>query len=412
MKTSPLTLRNKFCMKNLLFFLLVILQLPISAQKFEGLAQTPPMGWNSWNQFGCRVNEQLIKEMADAMASSGMKDAGYEYIVIDDCWQINRNESGEIVADPKLFPSGIKALADYIHSKGLKLGIYSDGGVSTCAGRPGSRGYEFQDARSYASWGVDYLKYDWCYSEGQNAEASYRLMRDALFKAERPIVFSMCEWGSTQPWSWGKDIAHLWRTTGDISDCWNCESNWGSLGVMQILDLQVKLRTYSGPGHWNDPDMLEVGNDGLNLTESHAHFGLWCLLSAPLMAGNDLRNMSKDIIEILTNKEVIAINNDPLGRQALKYMDYGDLEIWLKPLKNGDFAIGILNRGDEKIKFDQTLQLTTYDTDFKPDSYTYRIDGNFEIRDLWNHKNLGSTKENFKIEIEGHDLILLRLSRL
>lgn len=396
-------------MKNIFTIILLLISQQLFAQKFEKLAETPPMGWNSWNQFGCRITEQVIRETADAMVSSGMADAGYEYIVIDDCWHASRDSTGKIMSNPKTFPSGIKALADYIHSKGLKFGIYSDGGVKTCAGRPGSRGYEFQDARTYASWGVDYLKYDWCYSEDQSAEASYRLMRDALYKAGRPVVFSMCEWGSNKPWLWASDIAHLWRTTGDISDCFSCESNWGSLGVMQILDQQVPLRGYAGPGHWNDPDMLEVGNEGLSITEARAHFGLWCLLSAPLMAGNDLRNMSKEIIEILTNPEVIAIDQDPLGRQALKWMDYGDLEIWLKPLANGDYAMGILNRSDEKIIFDKSLQLTTYDTDFKPDSYTYTIDGNYMIRDLWNHKELGSTEDPFKTEIESHDLILLRL---
>lgn len=399
-------------MKKIFIVLLVITSQSLFAQKFEQLAKTPPMGWNSWNQFGCRITEKLVMEAADAMVNSGMRDAGYEYVVIDDCWQTERDSAGNIVANPKTFPSGIKVLADYIHSRGLKFGIYSDGGVKTCAGRPGSRGYEFQDARTYASWGIDYLKYDWCYSEGQNAEASYRLMRDALYKAGRPIVFSLCEWGSTQPWLWAKDIGHLWRTTGDISDCFSCESNWGSLGVMQILDQQVKLRGYAGPGHWNDPDMLEVGNEGLSLTEAKAHFGMWCMLSAPLMAGNDLGNMSEEIKEILTNEDVIAIDQDPLGRAALKWMDYGDLEIWLKPLANGDFAIGILNRGSEKIVFDKSLQLTTYDTDFKPESYTYKIDGNYKIYDLWYHRQIGTTKDHFKAEIESHGLVLIRLSQL
>jgi len=398
-------------MKSLFLLILVFAIQPAFSQKFDELAQTPPMGWNSWNQFGCRINETLVREMADAMVESGMKESGYQYIVIDDCWQSGRDSEGNIMVDERAFPSGIKALADYIHSKGLKFGLYSDGGIRTCAGRPGSRGYEFQDARTYASWGVDYLKYDWCNSEGQNAEASYRLMRDALFQAGRPVVFSMCEWGSNEPWLWARDIAHLWRTTGDISDCFSCESNWGSFGVMQILDQQIKLRPYAGPGHWNDPDMLEVGNDGLSVTEARAHFGLWCMLSAPLMAGNNLRNMPEEITKILTNKEVIAIDQDPMGRQAMKWMDYGDLEIWLKPLENGDFAIGILNRGNEKILFDKSLQLTTYDSDFKPRSYTYRIDENYEIRDLWNHKQWGDTKENFQTEVQSHELILLRLSK-
>lgn len=395
--------------KTIILAILILSAPTLLAQKFEGLATTPPMGWNSWNQFGCRINEQLIRETADAMVNSGMADVGYEYIIIDDCWQSERDSAGNILPNPETFPSGIKALADYVHSRGLKFGLYSDGGIKTCAGRPGSRGYEFQDARTYASWGVDYLKYDWCYSEGQSAQAGYRLMCDALYQAGRPLIFSMCEWGSNQPWLWAKDIAHLWRTTGDISDCFSCESNWGSLGVMQILDQQAKLRGYAGPGHWNDPDMLEVGNEGLTLTESKTHFGLWCLLSAPLIAGNDLRNMHPDIVEILANEEVIAIDQDPLGRQALKWMDYGDLEIWLKPLENGDFAMGIPNRGDEKILFDKSLELTTYDSDFKPKSYTYKINENFTIRDLWKHENIGTTKESFKAEIDAHEMVLLRL---
>src|ERR1043166_1570409 len=280
------------------------------------LARTPPMGWNSWNKFGCNVSEKLIREMADAVVSSGMKDAGYTYVVIDDCWQTGRDAEGNITPDPQRFPSGMKALADYVHSKGLKFGLYSDAGTLTCQKRPGSRGYEFQDARQYAAWGVDYLKYDWCSTGTQNQPASYSIMRDALLKSGRAIVFSICEWGTSKPWTWARDVGNLWRTTSDIQDCWDCRRDWGGMGFVHILDLQDGLEAYAGPGHWNDPDMLEVGNGGMTPTEYRAHFSLWCILAAPLMAGNDLRQMSPDIAEILTNKELIAVDQDPLGLQA------------------------------------------------------------------------------------------------
>ena len=259
-------------------------------QKFENLALTPPMGWNSWNYFKCdRVNEAVIRDMADAMVSSGMKDAGYEYIVIDDCWQVGRDDEGVIVVDSEKFPSGIAALADYVHSRGLKFGIYSDAGTHTCEGRPGSKGHEEQDAATYAAWGVDYLKYDWCNTEGQDEIESYTKMRDALYKAGRPIVFSICEWGYSKPWEWAGDVGHLWRTTQDITDRWD-GSRWGNqLGWTFILEQQVGLEKYAGPGHWNDPDMLEVGNDGLTINEARAHFTMWCVLAAPLITGNDLK---------------------------------------------------------------------------------------------------------------------------
>ncbi|MBN1559614.1 glycoside hydrolase family 27 protein, partial [candidate division KSB1 bacterium] len=237
-------------MKKLLLFVLISVQLSLS-QSFADLAQTPPMGWNSWNNFGCNVSEEMIKRMADAMVSSGMREAGYQYIVIDDCWQVSRDADGRIIADPDRFPSGMAALADYIHGLGLKFGLYSCAGTLTCAGRPGSKGYERLDAETYAAWKVDYLKYDWCYTEGQNSRTSYKLMSDALQASGWPIVFSICEWGSTQPWLWARGIGHLWRTTGDI------QANWGS--IMAILDSQVGLEKYAGPGGWNDPDMLEVG---------------------------------------------------------------------------------------------------------------------------------------------------------
>ena len=256
------------------------------AQKFDNLAQTPPMGWNSWNKFHCDVSEKLIMGAADALVNSGMKKAGYEYIVIDDCWQVDRDENGEIVVDKDRFPHGMKYLADYIHSKGLKFGIYSCAGTKTCQGRPGGRGHEYQDALTYARWGVDYLKYDWCNHGTQDAKASYSTMRDALYAAGRPIVFSLCEWGSTKPWEWAEDVGNLWRTTGDITDRWDA--------MIHIVDQEKDLAKYAGPGHWNDPDMLEVGNGGMTTEEYKAHFSLWCMLAAPLMSGNDLQNMDQD----------------------------------------------------------------------------------------------------------------------
>ncbi|MBK7133504.1 MAG: glycoside hydrolase family 27 protein [Bacteroidales bacterium] len=328
-------------MKKLVFFAAVLfLFASAAAQKFEKLAKTPPMGWNSWNKYGCNVSEALIMQMADVMVSSGMKDAGYEYIVIDDCWQISRDENGEIVPDKERFPHGMKYVADYVHSKGLKFGIYSSAGTVTCQRRPGGFGYEYQDARTYARYGVDYLKYDWCGSTSQDAKSTYTNMRNALYKAGRPIVFSICEWGQSKPWEWAGDVGHLWRTTGDISDNWN--------SMIGIFRQQKELARYAGPYKWNDPDMLEVGNGGMTNEEYKTHFALWCMLASPLMAGNDLATMTPETKAILMNKELIAINQDTLGRQATIYRDNGDYQIWIKTLSNNEKAVCLLNTSDEK----------------------------------------------------------------
>ncbi len=357
----------------------------------NGLARTPPMGWNSWNKFGCNVSGKLIREMADAMVSSGMKAAGYQYIVIDDCWQVKRDANGNIVPDPKRFPSGMKALADYVHSKGLKFGLYSDAGTATCQNRPGSRGYEFQDARQYAAWGVDYLKYDWCNTSTQNVQASYAIMRDALKASGRPIVFSICEWGVDDPWKWAADIGNLWRTTGDITDCWDCTGVY-TRGVMQILDQEADLWSYAGPGHWNDPDMLEVGNPGLSLEESRAHFSLWAMLAAPLIAGNDLRSMPADIREILTNKEVIAVDQDPLGHQGQRYRDYGDTEVWSKELAGHAEAYLLLNRS-------QT-----------PREISLYVGKGKRVRDLWKHEDLGPFADGFfRARVVPHGVVMVKV---
>jgi len=383
----------------------------VKAQKFENLAQTPPMGWNSWNKFACNVDENMIRGIADAMVSSGMKDAGYEYVVIDDCWQVNRDSLGFIVADPKRFPSGIKALADYVHSKGLKFGIYSCAGSKTCAGRPAGRGHEFQDALQYAKWGVDYLKYDWCNTDKLNAAGAYMTMRDALYAAGRPIVFSICEWGSNKPWLWGPEMGNLWRTTGDITNCFDCIKDhgfWAANGVLAILDLQEGLRKYAGPGHWNDPDMLEVGN-GMSVNEDRAHFTLWCMLAAPLIAGNDIRSMKPETSAILTNKEVIAINQDALGIQGFKQEAKDSLEIWLKPLVNDQWALCILNRGKTDKPF--SLDWKTFSVTDSLSNRSLNTTGalTYKIRDVWQHKELGETNKPLKTVVPAHDVMCVKL---
>lgn len=381
-------------------------------QKFENLALTPPMGWNSWNGFGCQVDEKLIRETADSIVSSGMKDAGYQYVVIDDCWHGERDEHGFIQPNPQHFPSGMKALGDYIHSKGLKFGIYSDVGAKTCGGKPGSRGHEYQDAATYASWGVDYLKYDWCDSEGLNPIGAYTTMRDALYKTGRPIVFSICEWGDNKPWEWAKPIGHLWRTTGDITHCWDCEENhgsWSSWGIMRILDKQKGLRVHAKPGNWNDPDMMEVGN-GMSFGEDRAHFSLWAMLAAPLIAGNDARKMTKETQEILTNKEIIAIDQDSLGIQGFPAITGDNLEVWVKPLANDEWAVCFLNRGNEakNVSFDWKENF------IKDDSFGRQLDAKkttYKVRDLWAKKDLGTTGAVFKEIVQPRNVVMLRLSK-
>jgi alpha-galactosidase len=375
----------------------VFAPVPMSALD-NGVARTPPMGWNSWNKFGCDVSEDLIKSMTDAMASSGMKDAGYQFVVIDDCWQVSRDANGNIVADPQRFPSGIRALADYVHAKGLKFGIYSDAGTMTCAKRPGSRGHEFQDAQQYANWGVDYLKYDWCNVGTADAQAAYTTMRDALAATGRPIVFSMCEWGTAKPWLWAKDVGNLWRTTGDITDCWSCDKDYLH-GFLQNLDLQIGLESFAGPGHWNDPDMLEVGNGGMTPTEYRSHFTLWSLLAAPLIAGNDLRTMTPEIQDILTNREVIAVNQDPLGRQGNRVWKDGDLEVWSKQMADGSRAVVLFNRGGEA---------NTIEVKWPQIGYPAGISA--EVRDLWAKKDLGKFTSSFKANVASHGVVMVKVT--
>ena len=375
-------------------------QMPFQQPK-PAVAQTPPMGWNSWNHFGCDINEAKVKSAADAMAASGMKAAGYQYVIIDDCWQKSRDADGFIVADAGRFPSGIKALADYIHAKGLKFGIYSDAGLETCGHHPGSRGHEYQDAKTYARWGVDYLKYDWCETGTDNAQGDYTIMADALRNSGRDIVFSMCEWGTAKPWEWASDVGHLWRTTGDISDAWtkNEKSKPWEHGMLEILDQQVGLESFAGPGHWNDPDMLEVGNGGMTTTEYKAHFSLWAMLAAPLIAGNDLSNMTPDTHDILTNADVIAIDQDALGVEGRRAAKDGDFETWVRPLKGGDRAVILFNRSATAHKMSVDWSTLNMAPGEKAD-----------IKDLWSKAVSKGVKGAFSADVPSHGVVMIRVS--
>ena len=400
---------------NLLVLLTALAVLPASAQKYPHLGDSPQMGWSTWNKFQGNINEEVIKSIADAMVASGLRDAGYTYINIDDCWHGQRDSNGFITSDVKKFPSGMKVLSDYVHSKGLKLGIYSDAGTETCAGMPGSLGHEYQDALQYSRWGVDYLKYDWCNTTNVNAKCAYQLMGDALRAAGRPIFFSMCEWGNNKPWKWARDIGNSWRTTPDIwcaFDSIHQFPGYQQFGVMQCIHYNDTLRQYAGKGHWNDPDMLEVGN-GMTNNEDRAHFSMWCMMAAPLILGNDVRDMSVNVKSILMNKEMIAIDQDSLGVQGLHYSSENGLEYWFKPLVGGDWAFFILNPTKEIKKCNMNwqdynltdTQVSALSTDF--DKKVYRI------RDLWLHHDKGRTIKKNQIErvltIPAHDIVCYRL---
>ena len=359
--------------------------------KWEGLADTPQMGWSSWNKFQTNIHEDLIKDIADKMVEYGLVDAGYVYLNLDDGWHGERDAQGFIHEDPEKFPSGMKALADYLHARGLKLGIYSDAGTNTCACYAGSLGHEYQDAFMYAHWGVDYLKYDWCYTNNINPKGAYALMRNALRAAGRPILFSMCEWGSSKPWEWAADVGHSWRTTGDIGISFmpiplrrgpDGRPLWKALGVMEIVEMNEPLRQYAGPGHWNDPDMLEVGN-GMSVSEDRAHFTLWCMMAAPLILGNDITNMTPETLAIITNREMIAVDQDPLGVQGLRLKKDGDLQYWFKPLSDGDWAFCILNTGDAAVTVPVDWTALEVNDELSGRSTSFGS-VNYIVKDIWN----------------------------
>ncbi len=399
----------------LVLALAVALPGAVQAQKAEGLAQTPPMGWNSWNHYGCNIDETLIKRTADAIVSSGLRDAGYVYVNLDDCWHGERDAAGVIQPDPQRFPSGMKALGDYLHERGLKFGIYSDAGARTCAGRPGSQGHEFQDARQYAAWGVDYVKYDWCNTgEGaaqRNPREAYATMSRAIAASGRPMILSICEWGENEPWLWGKAYGHLWRTTGDITNCWDCEighGNWSSFGILPILDKQRPLRAHSGPGGWNDPDMMEVGNLP-TLAENRSHFAMWAMLSAPLIAGTDLPGLKPEIRDILANPRLIAIDQDPLGIAAFRWIGTPVLEIWAKPLAGGDWAIALLNRGDAPFpaRIDWSQEDLEDNLNGRRAEFSRQT---FTIVDAWTGRAAGTTAAPLAATVAPRDTLVFRLS--
>ncbi|MGH9535980.1 MAG: glycoside hydrolase family 27 protein [Terriglobales bacterium] len=359
----------------------------------DGLARTPPMGWNSWNKFGARVNDRIVREIADAMVATGMRAAGYQYVNIDDTWEGTRDARGNIRPNAK-FPD-MKALADYVHSKGLKLGIYSSPGPKTCAGYTGSFGHVRQDAKTYAAWGIDYLKYDWCSASQvytyRSMPAVYAKMGRALEATGRPIVFSLCEYGWLDVPTWGASVAgNLWRTTGDISDNWKAMSTIG-------FDDQLTLARYAGPGHWNDPDMLEIGNGGMTDAEYRTHMSLWSLLAAPLIAGNDLRHMAPDTLAILTNREVIAVDQDPLGKEATRIAKQGASEVWARPLANHGWAVGLFNRSTTP----RRIRVPWSDLGLR---------GAHRVRDLWAHRNRGRFTSGYSAEVPGHGVVLIKVS--
>jgi alpha-galactosidase len=378
---------------------------------FSQLAPKPPMGWNTWNTFQTKIDETMLKEMVDIYTSSGMREAGYQFFVLDDGWMaMERDKNGSLVADPVKFPNGMKAFADYVHAKGLKFGIYNCAGAKTCAGYPGTRGHEYEDARLYASWGVDFLKYDWCYTDSLNAPEAYKTMSAALRATGRPIVFSICEWGDHSPWLWAGGVGELYRSTGDISASFIVRKpigNWTPQSVLSILDLQEAIRKYNGPNHWNDPDMLEVGN-GMSYAEDKSHFSLWCMLAAPLAAGNDLRKMSPQTRQILTNKEMIDIDQDERGIAAFKMLLPDSLEMWVKPLKNNELALCFFNRtgGAKKLNLNWkdlyiSDSLSGLDVHFDKQIFT--------LQDVWLKTGSGLSDKKLQREIASHDVLVFRL---
>jgi len=379
---------------------LVTAYIPASAQT---IAATPPMGWNSWNHFAEKVNDADVRAAADALVSSGMREAGYIYVNIDDTWQGERDASGVIHANSK-FPD-MKALSDYVHSRGLKIGIYSSPGPKTCAGYAGSYGHEEQDAKTYAEWGMDYLKYDLCsFGELMKKEsggdpqkafamqkASYEKMHKALVATGRPIVYSLCQYGWNNVWEWGTEVGgNLWRTTGDINDTYS--------RMVEIGFSQAGLAKYAGPGHWNDPDMLEVGNGGMTEDQYRTHMTLWVILAAPLLAGNDLSKMSPPTLAMLTNKEVIAVDQDPLGKQGDRVSAVGPTEIWSKPLSNGAQAVALFNRSE-----------TEKSISFRPREIGFAK--SFKLRDLWQGREVTATGDTYTATVPAYGAVLLKVSR-
>jgi alpha-galactosidase len=362
----------------------------------NGLARTPQMGFNNWNTTQCKAtfNEDMVKSIADLFVSKGLKDAGYQYVNIDDCWaKTARNAQGNLEPDPVRFPNGIKAVADYVHSKGLKFGIYTSAGTKTCntAGFPGGLNHETQDANLFASWGVDYLKYDNCNNQGVDAQTRYKKMRDALAATGRPILFSICEWGQNQPWTWGQSVGNSWRTTGDISDSYS--------KMVSIFQKNLPLAEFAKPGAWNDPDMLEVGNGGMTPAEYRSHFSLWSIMAAPLLIGSDLRKVSTENYATLLNKDVIAIDQDTLGVQGKQVSLSGNKYVISKTLSNGDYAVALFNNNSSA----QTISTTASAIGIGSSS-------SYNLKDLWS-KSTRSTTGTISVSVPAHETVIYRVSK-
>jgi alpha-galactosidase len=382
-----------------------LLAVALSAAQTKSPAATPPMGWNSWNYFAEKVDDKGVRAAADQIVSTGMKEAGYTYVNIDDTWEGERDASGVLHTNSK-FPD-MKALADYVHSKGLKIGLYSSPGPKTCAGYEGSLGHEEQDAQLYASWGIDYLKYDLCSfisevmekqapndmaAQMRLMQAAYAKMDKALKATGRPIVFSLCQYGWDAPWEWAPSVGgNLWRTTGDVSP------DWDRIAVIGFG--QAGLESYSGPGHWNDPDMLEVGNGKLTLAENRSHFSLWAMLAAPLLAGNDLPNMKPEIHDILTNRDVIAIDQDRQGKQGTRAYAEGEVEVWTRHLAGGALAIAVINCADNSRFATHPFHLSLS---------KLGLQGPQKGKDLWTGKAV-ELKDGQPLELPTHDVLLVRI---
>jgi alpha-galactosidase len=401
--SNPLRLLPFVCLHQLVVAILFLAIVTVGSQPIRaqvpGIAPTPPMGWDTFNHFGSKIDDKLMREQADAIVASGMRDAGYTVLIVDDNWEGERDAAGYIHPNSR-FPD-MKALADYLHSKGLKLGMYSSPGAKTCSNYEGSLGHEKQDAETYAQWGVDYLKYDLCglrteMKAAPSPEAAHKIMvdayakmRDALRATGRPIVYSLCQYGVDAVWRWGADVGgNLWRTTGDIKD------NYARMS--EIGFSQAGLSRFAGPGHWNDPDMLEVGNGGMNLEEYRTHMSLWAILAAPLIAGNDATSTAPDALAILTNREAIAIDQDKLGQQGDRVSEEGPIDIWARNLADHSKAVGVFNR--------LTTPLTAT-VDFRALGFP----GTVAVRDIWKAQDLGPMQGTYTVTVPGHGVVFLHV---
>lgn len=368
------------------------------------LSPTPPMGWMTWNMFKGNISDQLIREMADAMVENGLSDAGYKYIFIDDLWQGGRDCHNNIIPDPQKFPNGMKAVADYIHSKGLKLGIYSDAAQLTCGGCTASYGFEEQDARTFADWGIDYLKYDYCNAPEDSATARlrYRTMASALQKSGRDIILGVCEWGQRQCEEWCAAVGgQLWRTSYDVRDTWKATVN-GAMGILDIINVTAPLASYVRPCQWPDMDMLviglngkggpssDLGGNGCTITEYQTQMSMWCMFSSVLALSNDLRQLTDDDRRILLNRDIIAINQDALGKAAVRKVNTDQYQVFVRPLSNGSHAVSVLNTADKH------LNLTVNFTDLG-------LSGKLSVYDVWEHRNIARNVSKWKGNIEAHE---------